>query len=217
MDVRERGSGIGSILREHGHELEERQLTVGDFIIEDLVIERKTVKDFQISVIDGRLFRQISLMRCRYNRCLLIIEDNAEETEDNIHIHAAQGALVQVTSGWQVPYLFSQGISNTVVLLEQIMKQESSALEPHEHKTRWGNKPKREDRKRQYLLEGIQGIGPKRAQALLTHFGSLRNIFNASHEELACVEGIHKALAISIDNFVKFGSTDKFIRGLNAF
>ena len=50
VDIRERNSGIGDILREHGFELEEKQLPVGDFIIEDLVIERKTVKDFQISI-----------------------------------------------------------------------------------------------------------------------------------------------------------------------
>lgn len=206
IDIRERNSGIGNILCEHGYEVEEQQLAVGDFVVEDLVIERKTVKDFQISIIDGRLFRQIYAMRHRYNRCLLIIEENAEETEDNIHINAAQGALIQITSCWQVPYLFSQGASHTATLIEQIIEQESISLEPNEHKTRWGYKPRGEDRKRQYLLEGIRGIGPKRAKTLLLHFGTLRNIFNASSQELARVEGIHEALAVYIDQFVKSGS-----------
>ena len=180
VDIRENGSGIGDILREHGYEVEEKQLSVGDFIIEDLVIERKTVRDFQVSIIDGRLFRQIYTMKHRHNRCLLIIEENAEETEDNVHINAAQGALIQVTSGWQVPYLFSQGASHTAVLIEQIIEQECRFLQPNEHKARSGYKPRGEERKRQYLLAEIRGIGPKRAQALLLHFGSLRNIFNAS-------------------------------------
>ena len=130
VDIRERNSGIGDILREHGFEVEEKQLPVGGFIIEDLVIERKTVKDFQISIIDGRLFRQVYTMKQGHNRCLLIIEENAEETEDNVHINAAQGALIQVTSGWQVPYLFSQGASYTAVLIEQIIEQEADPFKP---------------------------------------------------------------------------------------
>lgn len=207
IDIRERASGIGNILLEHGYEVEEKTLSVGDLIVEDLVIERKTVKDFQISILDGRLFRQIYTMKHRYNRCLLLIEENAEETEDSVHINAAQGALIRITSSWQVPYLFSHGASQTAALIEQIAAQEGTALQASEHKTRWGYKPRGEDRKRQYLLEGIRGVGPKRAKALLSHFGSIRNIFNASCQELANVEGIHESLAIYIAQFVNESTT----------
>jgi DNA excision repair protein ERCC-4 len=79
IDTRERNTGIGNILREHGHEVEERQLPLGDFILNDLIVERKTVSDFQTSIIDGRLLRQLYIMRQRYSRCLLIIEENSEE------------------------------------------------------------------------------------------------------------------------------------------
>jgi ERCC4-type nuclease len=102
-----------------------------------------------------------------------------------------------------VPYLFSQSVSHTATLIEQIITQENVSLKPNEHKTRWGNKPHSEQRQRQYLLEGIQGIGPKRAKALLLHFGSLRNIFNATCQKLISVKGIHQALAVSIDQLVK--------------
>ena len=47
-------------------------------------------------------------------------------------------------------------------------------------------------------LEGIAGLGPKRRQSLLKHFGGLRGITRASEEELSKVPGISKQLAQSI-------------------
>ena len=47
-------------------------------------------------------------------------------------------------------------------------------------------------------LEGIAGLGPKRRQSLLKHFGGLRGITRASEEELIKVPGISKQLAQSI-------------------
>jgi excinuclease ABC subunit C len=47
-------------------------------------------------------------------------------------------------------------------------------------------------------LEGIAGLGPKRRQSLLKHFGGMRGIERASEQELAKVMGISKQLAQSI-------------------
>ncbi len=47
-------------------------------------------------------------------------------------------------------------------------------------------------------IEEISGIGDKRRRSLLTHFGSLREIAQASVEQLCQVEGISKSLATKI-------------------
>ena len=40
------------------------------------------------------------------------------------------------------------------------------------------------------ILDGIPGVGPKRRQTLLTHFGSLDELRRATMEEIASVPGI---------------------------
>lgn len=47
-------------------------------------------------------------------------------------------------------------------------------------------------------LDGIPGLGPKRAQTLLRHFGSTRKIAMATVDDLIAVEGIGPALAATI-------------------
>ncbi len=40
------------------------------------------------------------------------------------------------------------------------------------------------------ILDGIPGVGPKRRQVLLTHFGSLEDLRRATAEEIGSVPGI---------------------------
>ncbi|GAL05322.1 excinuclease ABC subunit C [Photobacterium aphoticum] len=47
-------------------------------------------------------------------------------------------------------------------------------------------------------LEDVEGIGPKRRQALLKYMGGLQELKKASREEIAKVPGISKALAEKI-------------------
>ena len=53
-------------------------------------------------------------------------------------------------------------------------------------------------------LEGIEGIGPKKRQALLRRFGGLRELAKASIEELEKVNGISSELAERIYQFFHF-------------
>jgi excinuclease ABC subunit C len=47
-------------------------------------------------------------------------------------------------------------------------------------------------------LDDVQGIGPTRKKALLRHFGSLKNIREASVDEIAALPGMTRTAALAI-------------------
>ncbi len=58
----------------------------------------------------------------------------------------------------------------------------------------------REKKTTKSLLDGIEGVGEKRKEALLKHFKSLKKIANATIEELENIEGIDRKTAENVFN-----------------
>lgn len=61
-----------------------------------------------------------------------------------------------------------------------------------------GHRAQRAKKRRTSSLEGIAGLGPKRRQTLLKHFGGLQGITQAGVEDIAKIDGISKKLAQDI-------------------
>ncbi|HLI08435.1 MAG TPA: excinuclease ABC subunit UvrC [Ktedonobacteraceae bacterium] len=60
----------------------------------------------------------------------------------------------------------------------------------------------RSDRTFRSVLDEIPGIGPKRKQALMKHFGSVRAISAASLEELAALDGMNRQAAEKVKEYI---------------
>ncbi|GMR01191.1 MAG: excinuclease ABC subunit UvrC [Gammaproteobacteria bacterium] len=61
-----------------------------------------------------------------------------------------------------------------------------------------GHRAQRAKKRRTSPLEGIAGLGPKRRQTLLKHFGGIQGITQAGVEDIAKISGISKKLAQDI-------------------
>ncbi len=80
-DDRERRGGVIECLEEMTDvRVEVQRIEEGDFVVErQFVVERKTLRDFAQSLLDGRLFRQASRLAQSSLRRVLVLEGKAED------------------------------------------------------------------------------------------------------------------------------------------
>lgn len=199
-DTREINSGIPAILiRDPLFAIKLQQLKAGDYLVKDLIIERKTFSDLQNSIKDGRLFSQLWLIKSFTGRKVFIIEGKMERG-CWLAGNCLEGLRCKIAAGMQIPVLTSKNQEETARLIKRM------AIQLFSVKSRCNIHP---DKKRKfdqmYLLSAIPGIGIIRAKALIGHFGTLSSIFSASTEQLAEVSGIGKTSAAEIKKLLDYG------------
>lgn len=200
VDARERPSGLSDLIRERGDiEVIDRWLPYGDLLISDILIERKTTADFVSSLNDGRLFRQLSALLAFSARRLLIVEGLGFPSAKGVSNHSIEGALIKIEIGMQVPIFNTATIAETAQLITRIVAQESRTM------VRMANdrskRRKKEVCAQARALRAVPDLNPATSRLLLQHFRTLRNIFNASAEELVKVGGLSEERAQTVFRF----------------
>ena len=61
-----------------------------------------------------------------------------------------------------------------------------------------GHRARRDKKRRQSTLEGIEGVGPKKRRDLIRYFGGIQELRKAGIDEMTKVQGISKSLAETI-------------------
>jgi len=181
-DYREKNSLVISELVKNGIKVEMKNLLVGDFLIKDTVIERKTISDFISSMINKRLIRQLEELQQYPNR-LLIIEgdDNKELFQENsgLNPNATRGFLLSILLKYKVPVIFAKDYEDTAKFLVLLAKKRKNELSIRARKKSMSKKEQL-----QYILEGFPGIGPKTAKKLLKKYKTIKKIISTNLEEL---------------------------------
>jgi len=199
-DYREFQSGIPTMLLNRKAETKLENLSAGDYLVNDqILVERKTAEDFVQSIISKRLFYQCGKMKRNSYYHLLIIEGNPYTTKHKISREAIRGAMLSISSAWQIPIVFSKDKNETTDLLISAGNQMLNDKIPN---IRRGYKPKKPKNQQLYLLQGFPEVGPALAYRLLLHFGSLKKIMRATEKQLLKVDGIGKTKALKIVEFI---------------
>jgi len=197
-DREQKSEVIRSLLEIENIAVRIQRLAIGDYQVDSrVIVERKTLKDFAISIIDGRLFKQTIRLANSNLMGVLILEGTNRDTADlGIARQAMQGALITVSLILGIPVLRSKDPSETAKLMVYIGRQiESMAMGGVQ---RHGYRPKNKRKRQLFILQGLPGVGPERAERLLARFGSVEDAISASSSELQSVDGIGKSIADKI-------------------
>lgn len=189
-DYREKNCFVASELFRLGINVEFRELKVADYLVNDVAIERKTVSDFISSMINRRLLNQLEELQ-QYENKLLIVEgineqDLYTDSEEKIGVHpnSVRGFLISILLKHKVPIIYTKDASDTAKFISVLAKRKPKELSLNVSKKSLNKKERL-----QFILEGFPGIGPKSAKRLLEKFKTIKNIMNASEEELKKVVG----------------------------
>ena len=181
---------INCLTQQYGMTVEQRQLKHGDYhIYPDTVVERKTTRDFCLSIIDGRLFRQaFRLAQLDINPLIIIEGEHLHNHDIAITLKAVRGALISLAQTYRIPVLRTHDEADTAWHLAQLYIQRERVGENRGVLT--ASHPKRLNTQKQQLLRTLPGVGAKMAKNLLEEFDTVSNVINASRDELLKVAGL---------------------------
>ena len=183
IDIHEKNSMIIAELSK-SKELKIRinHLKIGDYLIGNIIIERKTVRDFISSMLNKRLMIQLNQMK-KYDRRLIIIEGRKSDYElQNKNLaKSVKGYMVSIMTNQQIPIIKTKNYKETAKYLRIIAKQQQKKKQ---EVTLHSRIPQTIREQKRYILESFPKIGPKKSELLLKKFNSLKEIFDADEGEL---------------------------------
>ena len=169
------------------HKIVKEKLPIGDYVVGNLVIERKQINDLYTSMIEGRLFRQLDKIQqfCDAHegaQGVLIIE--------GYRVHRALKSFAEVTPIDQIIVnclivfniiaFKTNGLDHTVSFIKDIDNYSFKGV-PHIIKDVRGFKPQKSVRAQQkYFLQGLPTIGEKRVANILKDYKNPMDYFQST-------------------------------------
>jgi len=197
IDIHEQADHIRS-LREQmkGYKdwtVEVGELAVGDFIVGNtLGIERKTPSDFLASFAQERLQQQCFELASNFSTAVLLIQGNISDVLFNrfrkFNPNSVTAMLASLTMKTHVVPFFCgpQGVPYMVQWLALKAADDKvvdyTPIRPHATVGDW----------QVHIISSMPGIGPEKAKALLSHYGTPLRALNAYEEWHKEVDGFGK-------------------------
>ncbi len=204
VDEREKPSGVPDELSALGAMVDYRVLEVGDYIVRDYAIERKSARDFIRSLYTGRLFDQARRLGDAYETPLLVVEGEfGEAVKQQKNPRSLWGALISAVLDFRLNCFFTPDHHQTAQFILTLGKSGRFKGE-RASPPLVVRKPKTTDigRIQTSIISSLPGIGPQLAGQLLTNLGSVRKVFAASVTDMAVGAGIGRARALPLSKML---------------
>ncbi|MDE1823291.1 MAG: hypothetical protein KGH50_03115 [Candidatus Micrarchaeota archaeon] len=188
VDNRERDLSIIEGLSGNGVDITFAQLPVGDYVVSDRIcIERKTVSDFESSIVTGRLFEQAERLSQAYERPIIIIEGDREEFRMKGNV--INGALASLYIDYDIPVIETGSAKESAEIIRHIARHEQDGKK-RVPSVKGGARSFTQSQFMERVVGNMPGVGMDTAQKLLQHFGSVKAIASATEKELMEVENV---------------------------
>lgn len=204
VDTREPNE-IKEYIDDEGGEWEEEHLSTGDFLVDDMIIERKVYGDFigRLTQSERDIWQQILAMEnaadeLGYTPELLLEGEWAEALRWSDltpkEVTMALGSIKKMGIG-TIHLVGPRATAQYLVKMDDGSSHDIGSIRdtpsvPDELMPR-------------YLTEGFPGVGSSRAEDLLREFGTFKAIVNSEKDELTKVDGIGDATAEKITQWVE--------------
>lgn len=177
IDTREKNSFVPIYLMKEKIPYKKEKLEIGDYLISDLIIERKTLNDFLSSFYSNRLINQLKNLR-KYPKKILILEGNINtlnEKQKNI----INGITLSIKTNFQIPIVYTLNEKQTsqiiIKLLIKNKKQKNIRISKNKQTLQ---------EKKEYILQGFPNIGIISSKKLIEKYKTIKKIINLQEKQL---------------------------------
>lgn len=180
-----------ALLEGEGIVVERQRLAPADYVVGPFGIERKAITDFHASLIDKRLFEQLTRLKETYASCALVLEGDPAFFAQRRAPSAAWGALCSVALDLEMPLLPTPDRASTAMLLATLARRVARGANASYGRGEVRYKPRLlgPHAAQKFAIQGLPGIGDVVSEKLLEHFGSVRRVYAANERELLRVPG----------------------------
>jgi DNA excision repair protein ERCC-4 len=196
-DVHERASGVPQLLRELGATVEMRTLTRGDYVVGlETIVERKSVGDLHATIDAGRFWPQMKKIRAA-GRCPYLLIEGPSLYRGCV-LASGVRSLCLAVSDLGITIIRTEDAQDTARwLIALAIRRQDGAIRD---RPIYAQRPQSADiSPNEAALACAPGVSVETARTVLSRFGSLRQVSEASPDDLQALPGvgIRRATAIT--------------------
>ncbi len=184
VDTRERESRLVRTLHELGVVTPARRLPVGDYRAGAALVERKSVRDLHLAIIQGRFWPQIGRLS-RTARWPYLLVEGADLDAGPLKPSSVRGALLAVGE-LGISVIRTSDPADSALWLKILAGRDGR---PGRKRRAYAQRPTPVEAA-EAMLAAVPGISTVSAQALLEHFGSVAAVLDAGPEKWLSIRGI---------------------------